>query len=139
LTGTYSWQALLLQLSARIYALWEHEDEYIDSLGTIQNSRYFSTGRASDGIKVSYPFGWLGMANIVSYAGIYGDYYFTSDDASAAGLAAISLLENWSARFISGLSFSLKGGTQLSFGGELGGIGGNTTIWTFCFYASVPF
>jgi hypothetical protein len=139
LTGTYRWQALVFQPSARIYALWEHEDAYTDSLGTIQNDRNFSTGRASGGIKVSYPFVWSGKANITPYVGIYGDYYFTSDDASTAGLAAIPLLQGWSARFTSGLSLSFKGGGQLSFGGELGGIGGNTQILTFRGRASVPF
>jgi hypothetical protein len=130
---------LVFQPSARIYALWEHEDAYTDSLGTIQNDRNFSTGRASGGIKVSYPFVWSGKANITPYVGIYGDYYFTSDDASTAGLAAIPLLQGWSARFTSGLSLSFKGGGQLSFGGELGGIGGNTQILTFRGRASVPF
>jgi outer membrane autotransporter protein len=139
LTGTYRWQALVFQPSARIYALWEHEDAYTDSLGTIQNDRNFSTGRASGGVKVSYPFIWSGTTNIAPYAGIYGDYYFTSDDASTAGLASIPLLQGWSARFTSGLSLSFGGGGQLSFGGELGGIGGNTQIWTFRGRGSVPF
>jgi hypothetical protein len=138
-TGTYRWQALVFQPSARIYALWEHEDAYTDSLGTIQNDRNFSTGRASGGIKVSYPFVWSGKINIAPYVGIYGDYYFTSDDASTTGLPAIPLLQGWSARFTSGLSLSFKGGGQLSFGGELGGIGGNTQILTFRGRASVPF
>jgi hypothetical protein len=139
LTGTYRWQALVFQPSARIYALWEHEDAYTDSLGSIQNDRNFSTGRASGGIKVSYPFGWSEKINIAPYVGIYGDYYFTSDDASTTGLAAIPLLQGWSARFTSGLSVSFKGGGQLSFGGELGGIGGNTQILTFRGRGSVPF
>jgi hypothetical protein len=139
LTGTYRWQTLAFQPSARIDALWEHENAYTDSLGTIQNDRNFSTGRASGGIKVSYPFVWSSMTKFAPYAGIYGDYYFTSDDASTAGLAAIPLLEGWSARFTSGLSLSFKGGTQLGFGGELGGIGGNTNILTFRGRASVPF
>jgi hypothetical protein len=139
LTGTYRWQALVFQPSARIYALWEHEDAYTDSLGSIQNDRNFSTGRASGGIKVSYPFEWSEKINIAPYVGIYGDYYFTSDDASTTGLAAIPLLQGWSARFTSGLSVSFKGGGQLSFGGELGGIGGNTQILTFRGRGSVPF
>ena len=139
LTGTYPWQALVFQPSARIYALWEHEDEYIDTLGTIQNSRNFFTGRATGGTKVSYPFVWLGTTNVAPYAGIYGDYYFTSDDASTAGLAAIPLLQGWSVRFTSGLSLSFHGGSQLSLGGEVGGIGSNTTIWTMRAHASVPF
>jgi hypothetical protein len=49
LTGTYDWQSLLLEPSARVYALWEHENAYTDSLGTLQAARDFSTGRASIG------------------------------------------------------------------------------------------
>ena len=94
---------------------------------------------ATGGIKVSYPFVWSGKINLAPYVGIYGDYYFTSDDASNAGLALTPLLQGWSARFTSGLSLSFKGGGQLSFGGELGGIGGNTQMWVFRGRASVPF
>ena len=36
LTGTYDWRAFVLEPSARVYALWEHENAYTDSLGTLQ-------------------------------------------------------------------------------------------------------
>src|SRR5262249_24106476 len=53
-TGTYGWRAVLLEPSARVFALWEHENAYTDSLGTLQTERNFATGRASGGVKVSY-------------------------------------------------------------------------------------
>ena len=31
-TGSYGWQAVLLEPSARVFALWEHENAYTDSL-----------------------------------------------------------------------------------------------------------
>ena len=44
-----------IEPSARVYGLWEHEDAfYVDSLGTPQASRDFSSGRASAGTKVTY-------------------------------------------------------------------------------------
>jgi hypothetical protein len=49
------------------------------------------------------------------------------------------LLQGWSARFTSGLAMRFKNGGQISAGGELGGIGGNTTIWTWHARGSVPF
>ncbi len=64
LTGTYRWQALVLQPSARVYALWEHESAYTDSLGTLQTERNFSTGRASAGAKVGYPFVWTSTISL---------------------------------------------------------------------------
>ena len=139
LTGTYRWQALVFQPSARVYALWEHESGYTDSLGTLQTDRSFTSGRASAGAKLSYPFVWTSTINLAPYAGVYGDYYFTSDDASTAGLASTPLLQGWSARFTSGLDMRFQGGGQLSFGGELGGIGGNTKTCTYRARGSVPF
>ena len=36
-------------------ALSEHDNQYLDSLGTVQNSNNFSIGRASGGVKLAYP------------------------------------------------------------------------------------
>jgi hypothetical protein len=44
--------------SARIYALWKHQNAYTDSLGTHQADRDFATGRASGGMKLTYPLAW---------------------------------------------------------------------------------
>jgi outer membrane autotransporter protein len=139
LTGTYKWQALVLQPSARVYALWEHEDGYTDSLGIIQTDRKFSSGRASGGAKLSYPVAWASNIDLAPYVGLYGDYYFSSDDAQSTVLASTPLLSGWSARVASGLALRFAGGAQLGFGGEFGGIGGNTRIWTWRANASVPF
>lgn len=46
LTGTYGWQAFVIDPSASVYALWEHENAYTDSLGTLQADRNFDAGRA---------------------------------------------------------------------------------------------
>jgi hypothetical protein len=73
LTGTYPWQMLVLEPSARVFALWEHENAYTDSLGTLQAARNFETGRASTGIKVAYPFAWSGTVALSPYAGLYAD------------------------------------------------------------------
>ena len=40
---------VLIEPSARVYALWEHDNRYLNSLGTVQNAINFSTGRASGG------------------------------------------------------------------------------------------
>ena len=42
LTGTYPWQSFVLEPSARVFALWEHENAYTDSLGTFQPARSFA-------------------------------------------------------------------------------------------------
>lgn len=129
----------MFQPSAKIYALWEHESGYTDSLTIVQPDRNFPSGRASGGAKLDYPYVWSSALNVAPYAGLYGDYYFTSSDASCTGLASTPLLMGWAARLTTGLDMKFQSGGTLSFGGELGGIGGNTTIWTYRARGTVPF
>jgi hypothetical protein len=49
LTGTYKIRLLEVEPSAKVYPLWEHENQYLDSLCTLQDSNNFSTGRARGG------------------------------------------------------------------------------------------
>jgi Big-like domain-containing protein/autotransporter-like protein/IPT/TIG domain-containing protein len=139
LTGTYGWQSLEFQPSARVYALWEHDNAFVDSLGTAQGSNEFSTGRASGGLKVSYPWAWLPTVNLSPYAGIYGDYYFSRENSDTVGLTTVPLLQGWSARVTGGLSIAFKSGASVNVGAELGGLGSDTQIWTFIARGNVPF
>ena len=139
LTGTYGWQAFVLEPSARVYALWEHENAYTDSLGTLQPDRNFSTGRASAGGKVTYPFAWSSTVDLAPYVGLYGDYYFSMDDAATAGLTTVPLLQGWSARATAGLAMTFAQSALVSLGGEYAGIGSDTHIWTWQVRGSVPF
>jgi Subtilase family/Autotransporter beta-domain/IPT/TIG domain len=139
LTGTYPWQAVVFEPSAQVYALWEHENAYTDSLGTLQPENNFSTGRASGGIKVIYPLAWSGTMNVAPYLGLYGDYYFSMDDATVVGLTTVPLLQGWSGRATGGVDMTFGRGEVLSVGGEYGGIGANYQIWTWRVRGSVPF
>lgn len=139
LTGTYNWQAIVLEPSARVFALWEHENAYTDSLGTLQGEHNFTTGRASGGAKVSYPFTWSSTVTVAPYLGLYGDYYFSEDDAANVGLTTVPLLQGWSARATGGVTMTFGPGAVLSAGGEYGGIGGDFQIWTWRVRGSVAF
>ncbi|HEX4171753.1 MAG TPA: IPT/TIG domain-containing protein [Acetobacteraceae bacterium] len=145
LTGTYRAWGLTIEPSARVYALWENEGSYVDSLGTQQANHDFSTGRASGGVKLIYPFAWTDGITLAPYAGIYGDYYFDQDDATAivaAGgvpLASTPLLEGWSARIVAGLGAKLANGAMVAFGTEYGGIGSDFQTWTLKARGQVPF
>ncbi|WP_456619029.1 putative Ig domain-containing protein [Bradyrhizobium sp. P5_C12] len=144
-TGTYKWANFYLEPSAKVYALWERENAYVDSLGTQQSAHNFASGRASAGNKVAYPVPWLDSMLLAPYVGVYADYYFSQDDAAAiiaAGgipLASTPLLQGWSARVTGGIGARLASGATVGFGAELGGIGSNTQIWTFTGRARVPF
>ncbi|WP_194457828.1 Ig-like domain repeat protein [Bradyrhizobium sp. CCBAU 53421] len=142
-TGNYRAYGFMIEPSARVYALWEHENAYTDSLGTLQTARDFATGRASGGVKVAYPIAWSPTAEFAPYAGLYGDYYFNRDNA-AAPIAAPAVptqfvLDGWSARAIAGIAARFGGGAQVALGAERGGIGGQFALWTYRVRASVPF
>ena len=138
-TGLSRWQGFMMEPSLRLYAMWEHESAYTDTLGITQAERTFTTGRASAGNKVTYLIAVSKTVTVSPYVGIYGDYNFVRDDAAAAGaLLPTPLLQGWSARVTTGVGMNL-GGAQLSAGAEYGGIGGNTQIWTWRARGSVPF
>jgi outer membrane autotransporter protein len=144
-TGDYKAYGFTFEPSAKVYALWEHENAYTDSLGTRQDDRDFSTGRASGGVKLIYPFEWSENIALAPYVGLYGDYYFTYDNAAdissadAPPLASTPLLDEWSARVTGGLTAKLAGGSAIGFGAEMGGIGSDVAIWTFRARGTVPF
>jgi hypothetical protein len=140
LTGTYPWQMLVLEPSARVFALWEHENAYTDSLGTLQPARSFETGRASAGLRAIYPAAWSWSSVALSpYAGLYADYYFSKDDAQTAGLTTVPLLQGFSARATGGVTATFASGASLGAGGEFGGIGSATHIWTWTARGRLPF
>jgi Autotransporter beta-domain/Bacterial Ig-like domain (group 3) len=139
LTGTYPWQKFVLEPSARVFALWEHENAYTDSLGTFQPARSFETGRASAGVKAIYPLAWSSSVALSPYAGLYADYYFSHDDAPTPGLTTVPLLQGWSARLAGGVAATLPSGASLGAGGEFGGIGSANHIWTWTARGRVPF
>jgi outer membrane autotransporter protein len=145
LTGSYKAWGLIFEPSAKVYALWENEGAYVDSLGTAQGNHDFSTGRASGGLKVAYPFTWADSVLLVPYAGLFGDYYFNEDNAAAivlAGgvpLASTPLLQGWSARATAGVNAKFENGMMVGAGVEYGGIGSDFQTWTAKVKGQVPF
>ena len=138
-TGTYDWAATVFEPSARVYMLWEQENAYTDSLGALQASHTFDTGRGSAGLKVSHDFP-AGFGVLAPYVGLYGDYYFSKDDATTTpGLAAVPLLQGAAVRATGGVMMRFGGGAQLSVGAEYSGIGQDTRIWNLQAHGSVPF
>jgi hypothetical protein len=63
--------------------------------------------------------------------GFTADYYFSKDDAQTAGLTTVPLLQGLSAHVTGGVAASFAGGATLGAGGEFGGIGSATHIWTW--------
>lgn len=139
LTGTYLARGFEIEPSAKIYGLWEEETAYTDTLGTQQPARTFYTARASGGLKLSYPIKWSEAATIAPYAGVYGDYYFSHDEAAALLLPS-SIIDGWSARLTGGVALGLGNGVRMALGGEIGGLGSGThQRWSLRGRAAVPF
>jgi hypothetical protein len=142
LIGNTTFAGVLIEPSLRVYALWEHENGYTDSLGINQVGRDFSTGRASGGVKVAYPFNWSDTVTLAPYAGIYADYYFNTDNIAITGGGAVStppVLDGRSARTELGVAARFINNGQLTLGGERSGLGSNVSLWTYRARASIPF
>jgi hypothetical protein len=139
LTGTYKYNVYFIEPSAKVYALWESEQAWTDSLGTAQASRNFSAGRTALGAKVGRSFeasnGWTVTPN----AGLYGDWRFQSDNALPTGTPVANIGTGWSGRVTAGLAAKAAGGCMVSLDGEYGGLGANYKIWTGNVRATVPF
>src|SRR5262249_48803887 len=138
LIGTYKMALLEIEPSAKVYALWEHDNQYLDSLGTLQNSNNFSSGRASGGVKLAYPWLYGPTMTIAPYVGAYADYYFNNSNTVPL-LLPTQFVQGWSARVTGGLNFNVAGGARLSVGGELGGLGNEFLTWSVRGRGSVPF
>jgi hypothetical protein len=141
LTGTATVEGFVIQPSANVFALWEHENAYTDTLGTDQAERTFTTGRASAGGRIAYPWTYAPGTTLSPYVGLFCDYYFSGDDATVADaeLGSFPLLQGWSARGSAGLGATFASGAALALGAELGGIGSTTMLWTYHVRGRVPF
>jgi len=138
-TGTYGLNGFIVEPSARVFALWERDNGFTDSLGNAQTANTFSTGRASLGAKVSRPFDCATGVTLSPYAGVYGDYYFSSESTAAGAFTPVLLLQGWGARVTGGVDATFAGGFKLGAGGEFENVSGNTQIWTWRARGSVPF
>ena len=115
LTGNYKITPQLeFEPSMQVFALLETERAYIDSLGTAQSDRNFSTGRASVGAKWLYRSQW-GELSVVPCFGLYGDYYFSRDATTAL---LVPSLDGASLRATSGLTVAMASGAQIAVGGD---------------------
>jgi len=140
-TGHYRLWRSIFEPSLRVYALTEHEGAFTDSLGTLQDARTFSVGRASTGGKLIYPliYPWPGDLRVAPYVGFYGDYRFSTDNALPVAAPFVGIKDGWSGRATAGVSATGRTGTTFSLGAELGGIGAGYDLWSVNGRVLVPF
>jgi hypothetical protein len=129
LTGDYRVAAYIVEPSTNVYALWERQGDWFDSLGTLQTARSFSAGRVATGGKVIAPW-FVGWTRVAPYLGAYADWRFASDNALPAGMPIVGIGNGWSGRVTAGLSWTCLNGGTLSLGSEYGGLGAQNKVWT---------
>jgi hypothetical protein len=139
LTGTYKVNAYVVEPSAKVYALWESEKAWTDSLGTLQPSRNFSAGRAALGAKVSHTFQLSNGWTLTPNAGLYGDWRFQTDSALPTATPVANIGTGWSGRVTGGVTATADSGCTISLDGEYGGLGATYKLWSGNLRASVPF
>lgn len=139
LTGNTRVAAFVFEPSAKIYALWEHQGAWTDSLKASQASRDFVTGRISAGGRVIAPWQVSATTTLSPYVGFYGDWRFATDNALPVGIPFIGINDGWSGRVTGGVNVAMAGGGSLVLGGEYGGIGANYKVWTANARANWPF
>ena len=138
LTGSYRFAAYVFEPSAKVYALWERQAAWTDSLGTLQAQRDFSVGRVSLGGRVLAPVPYASVS-LSPYLGFYGDWRFSTDNAVPVAVGSVGLADGWSGRVTGGVTIAAPGGGALALGGEYGGIGAGYGVWTANARASWPF
>lgn len=136
INGTFDVGGYVVEPSADVFALWESQGNYIDTLGGLHDSRDFSTGRVALGGKVTAPH-WV--EGVMPYLGLYADWRFASDDAVVADVPDTGIGDGWSARVTGGFSMRVLTAGSLSLGGEYGGIGADYSVWTGTARLTVPF
>lgn len=136
INGSYDVGAYVVEPSADVFALWESQGNYIDTLGGLHDARDFSTGRVALGGKVTAPH-WI--EGVMPYLGLYADWRFASDDAVVADVPDTGIGDGWSARVTGGFSMRVLTAGSLSLGAEYGGIGADYSVWTGTARLTVPF
>lgn len=127
--GSYEMSGFVMEPSANAYVVWEQDDAWTDSVGSLQPDRRFTAGRVSIGDKLTRP-ATFGSVKLAPYAGLYGDWRFSSGNALPAGVPVVGIGDGWSARVTSGVTFATAGPLAVSLGGEYGGIGAEYKVWT---------
>jgi hypothetical protein len=138
-TGNYRAGTLVFEPSSNVYALWEHDGSFTDSLGTLQPANNFSAGRIATGGKLSDPLPWSGNFTVSPYVGLYADWYWGTSTALPGGAPLVGFGDGWSGRVAGGVAVARAAGGTLSLGGEYGGLGAAYKIWTASGRVEWPF
>ena len=141
LTGNYQINRFVLQPSATAFMSWERDAAWTDNVGNMMDANRTTSGRTSLGTLVARPFVTPGGWVIAPYAGLYGDWVFssTSNSTVLTGPAVALVGDGWSGRVTAGLSAWPMANVMLSLGGDYGGLGADYKIWTGSFRAAVLF
>jgi hypothetical protein len=80
---------------------------------------------------------WSLTTALTPYLGLYGDYYFSSNNGGTVLLPS-QFIHGGAGRVIGGVGSRFDNGVKLSVGAEYGGIGNNFQNWTVMGRISIP-
>lgn len=123
LTGDFELtETLTVSPSARVYALWEGQESWTDSLATVHAARAFSNGTITAGNTFSGRWMLLDDMTVRPYFGTFADYRFDYDGTTTSSTFA--------ARLTGGVKLDLSGTAAVDIGGELSGLGSAQRTWS---------
>jgi outer membrane autotransporter protein len=127
ITGQTKFGDIMLEPSLRATAVWENQEGYTDSVGTLYGKRSFNFGKIAAGLKASRTFTLDAGRSVTPYAGVAADYRFSGGDTTAT----LEALDDFSLSLNAGLNAKLNSSTSLGLDGTVSGLGlDDILIWS---------
>ncbi|MFK8035352.1 MAG: autotransporter outer membrane beta-barrel domain-containing protein [Hyphomicrobiales bacterium] len=122
LTGSFDWNGLTIQPTAKAFVSIEAQDAYVDSSSTAVASRDVTIGRVSFGPKVLYPHMFESGHQATFWALAKAEYDFSSEDTTSSSLLTSD--DVFSARIGVGVDTQISDNASLGLAVEGHGLGG---------------
>lgn len=122
LTGSFDWNGLTIQPTAKAFVSFEEQDAYVDSSSTAIASRDVTLGRVSFGPKVLYPHIFESGHQATFWILAKAEYDFSSEDTTSTSLLTSD--DVFSARIGAGVDTQITDNATLGLAIEGHGLGG---------------
>ncbi|MEL7429408.1 MAG: autotransporter outer membrane beta-barrel domain-containing protein [Pseudomonadota bacterium] len=127
--GSYQFSAGIFEPLARIYALQEDHDAWIDSTGFVQAASSDVTGRGTIGGTWKFDPVMVAAGDLSPYVGVFGDYLF--GDIDEPFIVGGPTPDGLSGRVVTGFTLAASNGYVIGLDGQIGLLGsGEFTSYT---------
>ncbi|MGL4405734.1 MAG: autotransporter outer membrane beta-barrel domain-containing protein, partial [Notoacmeibacter sp.] len=126
-TGSTQFGAFTIEPSLKASSLWQSQNAYTDSVGTMQAARSFNTSQIAAGLKASTTIDLSDGKSFSPYAAVTADWRYSSGDTTAT----LKAMDNLSASFNAGFNAKVNANTTLNLDGTVSGLGlDDFKIWS---------